>query len=36
MEWVETREFLERLSGVVERDEMYIPAGQKGTRCISR
>lgn len=36
MERVKTRRFLERLSGVVEMDEMYIPAGQKGTRCVSR
>jgi len=36
MERVETRRLLERLSGVVEMDEMHIPAGQKGTRCVSR
>ena len=36
MERVKTRRFLERLSGVVEMDEMYIPAGQTGTRCLSR
>jgi len=36
MERVKTRRFLERLSGVVEMDEMYIPAGQKGARCLSR
>lgn len=36
MERVKTRKFLERLSGVVEMDEMYIPAGQKGSRCASR
>jgi len=36
MERVETGKFLERLSGVVERDEMYVSAGQKGTRRVSR
>ena len=36
MERVKTKRFLERLSGVVEMDEIYIPAGGKGTRCVSR
>ena len=36
MERVGTGKFLERLSGVVEVDEMYVSAGQKGTRCVSR
>lgn len=36
MERVKTRKFLEKLSGVVEMDEMYVSAGQKGTRCVSR
>jgi len=36
MERVETGKFLERLSGVVEVDEMYVSVGQKGTRCVSR
>lgn len=36
MERVKTRKFLERLSGVVEVDEMYVLAGQKGTRWVSR
>jgi transposase-like protein len=36
MRRVEARRFLERLSGVVEMDEMYISTGQKGVRCILR
>jgi len=36
MKRVEARKLLERLSGVVEADEMYVSAGKKGTRCLSR
>lgn len=36
MEGIQAKKFLEKLSGVVEIDEMYLSVGQKGTRCLSR